>query len=64
MLPRIEQAMDIDKLEFRIADLDDAGIVDLLTTHTRRALAGARCRQGHALDIEGLHHPAIEVWTI
>lgn len=56
--------MDSPDLEFRIADLDSSRIADLLTTHTRRALAGARCRQGHALDIEALRHPDIAVCAI
>lgn len=51
-------------LEIRLADLDDADIADLLTTHAKRALASAQCRAGHALDIEALRHPALQVWSI
>lgn len=51
-------------LEIRIADLEDAAVVELLATHTTRALAGARCRPGHALDIDALRDPSIEVWSI
>lgn len=56
--------MKSDDLEIRIADLDDSLIVDLLSRHAKLALAGARCRQGHALEIDALRDPAIEVWSI
>jgi len=56
--------MKSDGLEIRIADLDDALIVGLLSTHAQLALAGARCRQGHALETDALRDPAIEVWSI
>ena len=50
--------------EFRIANLDDPRIVNLLATHARLALSGARCRQGHALDVQALRDPEIEVWSL
>lgn len=56
--------MNERRLEIHLADLDDANVVDLLTTHATRALGSARCRTGHALDIDALRDPAIEVWSI
>lgn len=56
--------MNEHRVEIRLADLDDANIADLLTTHATRALGNARCRAGHALDIEALRDPSIEVWSI
>ena len=52
------------QLEIRPADLDDSRVVELLDTHAERALAGARCRDGHALDVGALRHADIEVWAI
>jgi len=46
------------------ADLDDARIADLLSTHARLALGAARCRVGHALDVDALRSLDIEVWAI
>lgn len=56
--------MDEHCLEIRLADLDDANTVCLLTTHARLALGSARCRTGHALDVDALRDPTIEVWSI
>jgi putative acetyltransferase len=53
--------VDDSELHVRIADLDDPRIIELLATHAERALAGARCRKGHALDPDGLHRPGIDV---
>lgn len=49
-------------MKFLPADLHDPRIADLLATHTRRALAAARCRTGHALDLDGLRQLDIEVF--
>lgn len=41
-------------METAHADLSDPRIQNLLATHTRRALSSARCREGHALDLDAL----------
>ncbi len=46
------------------ADLADPRVQDLLRTHTTRALSNARCRAGHALDLDALRQPNIEVRAI
>jgi len=46
------------------ADLSDSRIRQLLDTHTRRALSNARCREGHALNLDALHGPDIDVRSI
>lgn len=51
-------------VNFELADLDDPRIGDLLATHARLALGAARCRVGHALDLDGLRHPDIQVFSI
>ena len=56
--------MPASDAEFRIADLGNAKIRSLLATHTERALANARCREGHALDLTALQSPDIEVWSL
>ncbi|MEM7053158.1 MAG: GNAT family N-acetyltransferase [Pseudomonadota bacterium] len=56
--------MAASNAEFRIADLSDAQIRNLLATHTERALANARCREGHALDLKALQAADIEVWSV
>jgi len=52
------------QLEFVPADLADPRVQQLLQTHTTRALSNARCRVGHALDLEALRGPDIEVRAI
>ena len=61
---KINRHMDKSELDMRIADLEDSRIVELLSTHARLALSGARCRQGHALEAEALRDPGIQVWSI
>ena len=56
--------MDATDIELRIADLGNAQVRNLLATHTERALANARCREGHALDLEALRSADIEVWSV
>lgn len=56
--------MNDSMLEFRTADLCNAAIVGLLATHTERALSNARCRAGHALDLDALKQPGIEIRSI
>ena len=56
--------MSFRKPECVQADLADPAIQHLLTTHTRRALSNARCREGHALDLDALRQPNIEVRAI
>ncbi|HSG35187.1 MAG TPA: GNAT family N-acetyltransferase [Sphingomonadaceae bacterium] len=56
--------MDESRPVFRAADLEDDRIRDLLATHTERALSNARCRQGHALDVDALDRPEIDVRSI
>ena len=56
--------MSVTEPEFRIADLNDVRIRNLLAIHTQRALANARCRDGHALDLKALQSPNIEVWSV
>jgi len=56
--------MEAEALDVHRADLDDCRILELLATHTECALAGARCREGHALDVDALRGPTIEVWSI
>jgi len=51
-------------LNFVEADLTDPRVQQLLQTHTQRALANARCRQGHALDLGALRQPDIDVLAI
>ncbi len=51
-------------LTFCEADLADPRIQHLLATHTERALSNARCRQGHALDLDALRGPDIDVRSI
>lgn len=51
-------------LQFVKADLTDSRVQQLLQTHTQRALANARCRQGHALDLGALRQPDIDVRAI
>jgi len=51
-------------IEIRPADLDDARIRALLATHAERALSNARCRVGHALDLDALRVPQIEVISL
>lgn len=53
--------MECTGMQVRSADLDDPRVVGLLLTHAERALAGARCRAGHALDIDALRAGDIEV---
>ncbi len=53
-----------EQLLWKRADLDDPQIQALLALHTERALANARCRVGHALDLSALKANAIEVWGI
>ncbi|MBY6204986.1 GNAT family N-acetyltransferase [Halomonas denitrificans] len=56
-----DSAVQGSALESREADLDDPRVQRLLETHTLRALANARCREGHALDLDALRQPSIEV---
>ena len=56
--------MSSPSLRFEAARLGDPAIQDLLTTHMQRALAHARCREGHALDLDALRQPTIEVRAI
>jgi len=56
--------MEPSQLEFQPADLDDPRVGALLSTHAERALAGTHCREGHALSVDALRDPAIEVWSI
>jgi len=60
----MEHVMKEIGLECRRADLDHAQIVELLSTHTQKALAAARCRSGHALGVDALRNPEIEVRAI
>lgn len=51
-------------LAFREADLADPRIQHLLASHTERALSNARCREGHALDLDALRGSNIDVRSI
>ena len=46
------------------ADLDDAGVRDLLRTHVRLARAATAVGSAHALDEAALRTVDIEIWTI
>ena len=47
--------------EFTRGDLSEPRIQELLVTHSQRALSNARCRPGHALDLDALRGPDIDV---
>lgn len=51
-------------IKLRPADLDDARIRAMLATHAERALSNARCRVGHALDLDALRGRQIEVLSL
>lgn len=51
-------------MEVTQADLSDPRIQQLLASHTQRALHNARCREGHALDLDALREPEIDVRAI
>jgi putative acetyltransferase len=51
-------------METAPANLSDSRIQRLLATHTRRALSKARCREGHALNLDALREPDIDVRSI
>lgn len=52
------------EMQFVKADLNDLRVQMLLQTHSTRALANARCREGHALDLDALRQPDIEVHAV
>lgn len=56
--------MSQPELRFLEADLTNPSIQHLLATHTERALSNARCREGHALDLDALDHPEIDIRAI
>jgi putative acetyltransferase len=56
--------MSIRKPECVQADLNDPAIQHLFITHTQCALSNARCREGHALDLDALRQPNIDVRVI
>ncbi|NKI35355.1 GNAT family N-acetyltransferase [Wenzhouxiangella sp. XN79A] len=56
--------MSQPELKFFEADLTDPRIQHLLASHTERALSNARCRQGHALDLDALRDSDIDVRAI
>lgn len=44
--------------------LDDERVIALLKVHVTRARAETAACSAHALDVSGLKHPAIRLWTI
>ncbi|MEO1092174.1 MAG: GNAT family N-acetyltransferase [Pseudomonadota bacterium] len=46
------------------ADLEDARTVDLLRTHFTTARAATAPGSAHALDVDGLRAPEVEVWAL
>ncbi|MEM1080945.1 MAG: GNAT family N-acetyltransferase [Pseudomonadota bacterium] len=56
--------MTVSSVDVRPATLTDPQVRRLLETHARRALANARCRQGHALTLDDLEAESIELWSL
>lgn len=56
--------MRSDRLSFCRADPSDPSIREMLSRHSRHALANAQGRQGHALEPESLNRADIELWSL
>ncbi len=56
--------VDTEFMRIIPGDLDDARLRTLLQTHLARARAETAAGSAHALDLEGLRAPDIELWTV
>ncbi len=50
-------------IDIRQGDLDDAQLRELIAHHQRTAAAETTSGSEHALDVDGLRHPDIRLWT-
>lgn len=51
-------------IDIRLADLNSAGMADLIAVHARTMLAASPPESAHFLPIDGLRNPAVTVWSL